>query len=284
MKIAVLSGKGGAGKTFISVNLAYSAEEAIYIDCDTEEPDGRLFFKPENNEEFPVSVPIPFFSSAKCTGCRKCVEFCRFNALAYLSKKPMLFTEICHSCGGCVIVCPENAVSEIEHPVGIVSVGISGKIKVVTGMMNIGEASAVPVIKAALKKGFQSGGDMIIDCPPGSGCSVMESIKDADFCLIAAEATAFGFHNFKMIYELTVKLNKRCGVVINKAEAPYAPLKEFCDRFDIPVMLSIPYSEEIAGITAEGKILSDRSGEAKKMFCDLFSSIKKAAAEETVRI
>ena len=34
MRIAVLSGKGGTGKTFVSVNLACAAEKAVYVDCD----------------------------------------------------------------------------------------------------------------------------------------------------------------------------------------------------------------------------------------------------------
>ena len=36
MKIAVLSGKGGTGKTLVSVNLAAVADKAVYIDCDVE--------------------------------------------------------------------------------------------------------------------------------------------------------------------------------------------------------------------------------------------------------
>ncbi|MDD3094279.1 MAG: P-loop NTPase, partial [Clostridia bacterium] len=38
MKIAVLSGKGGTGKTFVTVNLAYANNNSVYIDCDVEEP------------------------------------------------------------------------------------------------------------------------------------------------------------------------------------------------------------------------------------------------------
>ena len=38
MKIACLSGKGGAGKTLAAVNLATAAGNAVYIDCDVEEP------------------------------------------------------------------------------------------------------------------------------------------------------------------------------------------------------------------------------------------------------
>ena len=59
MKIAVLSGKGGTGKTLVSVNLASVIENSTYIDCDVEEPNGRLFFKPEDIKTRSVKVMLP---------------------------------------------------------------------------------------------------------------------------------------------------------------------------------------------------------------------------------
>ena len=91
MKIAVLSGKGGTGKTLVSVNLAAASEKAIYIDCDVEEPNGHLFFKPDDKKEKEVSVLIPEVNNDLCNGCRKCVDFCRFNALAYIKNKIFVF-------------------------------------------------------------------------------------------------------------------------------------------------------------------------------------------------
>lgn len=105
MKIAVLSGKGGTGKTFVSVNLAAASSNAVYIDCDVEEPNGHLFFKPQNLTTQSVSVMIPAVEQNKCNSCRKCVEFCKFNALAFISGKVMVFDDVCHSCGGCSLLC-----------------------------------------------------------------------------------------------------------------------------------------------------------------------------------
>ncbi|MBV1756831.1 MAG: 4Fe-4S binding protein, partial [Dethiosulfatibacter sp.] len=85
MKIAVLSGKGGTGKTLLAVNLAAIAPESVYIDCDVEEPNGHLFFKPDIHSTETVYVKIPEVQASLCTGCRKCVEFCKFNALAYIN-------------------------------------------------------------------------------------------------------------------------------------------------------------------------------------------------------
>lgn len=64
MNIAVLSGKGGTGKTTVSTNLAL-ALKANYIDCDVEEPNGFIFLKPEINASKKVMVEYPFIDDKK---------------------------------------------------------------------------------------------------------------------------------------------------------------------------------------------------------------------------
>lgn len=147
MKIAVLSGKGGTGKTFVSVNLAEVLEEGVYVDCDVEEPNGHLFFKPVWLEIDYITRKLPTIDQDICNGCRVCTDFCKFNALAYIADKVIVFEEICHSCSGCTLFCPQNAITEKDKD------------------------------------------HVVIDCPPGSACSVMENIKDADYCLLVAEPT-----------------------------------------------------------------------------------------------
>lgn len=275
MKIAVLSGKGGTGKTFVAVNLATVAEKAVYIDCDVEEPNGRLFFKPTNTTEKTVATLIPSFDADKCTGCRKCVDFCRFNTLVFIKDKPTVFAEVCHSCGGCSIVCPTNAVTETEKSVGVVELGNSGNVRVVTGCMNPGEASGIPIINAALSHATTDDSLAVIDCPPGSACSVMESVEHADYCILVAEPTAFGLHNFEMVYELVTLLKKPCGVIINKADGDYDAVDAFCARHNLHILNRIPYSEKLANIGADGNIAVLADDEYSKLFCDLHANIKK---------
>jgi len=202
MKIAVLSGKGGTGKTFVSVNLVAASSNAVYVDCDVEEPNGYIFFKPQELITQNVSVKIPVVDPNKCDGCRKCVEFCKFNALAYIGGKIIIFDDVCHSCGGCVLLCPQKAVSEKEKVIGKIETGISENVKAITGILNTGEASGVPIIKKLIDDISSNCNLNIIDCPPGSACVVMESIKDADYCILVAESTIFGTHNLNMVYEL----------------------------------------------------------------------------------
>ncbi len=272
MKIAVLSGKGGAGKTFVSTNLAYSLGQATYVDCDVEEPNGHLFLKPENLEQIPVTQPIPTFDPQKCTGCRECVKQCRFNALIYIKKKPMLFQEVCHSCGLCTLVCPEKAISEEPRQLGCLELGTNGSVKVITGFLNPGEASGIPIIKKAQAAAGEDE-TVIFDCPPGSACSVQESIANADFCILVAEPTAFGFHNFQMVHELTTLHKKPCGVVIDKLDNPYAPLEEFCQEQNLPVLMRIPYRKDLAELISQGELAAAHDRELKAQFQEMYRKI-----------
>ena len=278
MKIAVLSGKGGTGKTFVSVNLAENAPSAFYLDCDVEEPNGHLFFKPEQITIKPVYKKLPVFLANKCNGCRKCVEFCKFHALAFVGEKPKVFKDVCHSCGGCMYICPSGAVTEEEHEIGHVECGLHKNVKVVTGMLNIGESSGVGVIKEVLRQAEDSDAEhVIIDCPPGSACTVMESIDQSDYCILVAEPTIFGLHNFKMVYELVQLLKKRCGVVINKAPEEETVLDHYCKEHQIKVLCRIPYSKETAKQGANALIVSEADENMKKLFQDLLKKVEKEA-------
>ena len=270
MKIACLSGKGGAGKTFVAVNLAAAAEKCTYIDCDVEEPNGRLFFKPEDIQTEVVSTLLPKFDGLKCNGCKECVTFCKFNALAYIKEKPMIFSEICHSCGGCKIVCKEGAISEIEKPVGVIEIGYHDNVKVITGVLNTGEASGVSVIKKALEHISEI---TILDSPPGSACSVMETIMDVDYCVLVTEPTAFGLHDLKMVYELVTLLGKPCGIVINKETETYIPLENFCKEKNISILQRIPYNSMFAKYISEGEIIVENIPSEKSHFLNILKEI-----------
>ena len=276
MKIAVLSGKGGAGKTLVAVNLAAVAgASALYADGDVEEPNGRLFLKPSGVERTPVYTLRPRFDRERCTGCRKCVEFCRFNALVYLKDRPMLFDDVCHACGGCLMVCPSGAVSEEKREVGGVESGWHGELRVLTGVLNTGVSSGIPVIEALQRVCSRTAGTVIVDGPPGSACGVMACVRAADLSLIVAEPTAFGFHNFKMVWKLVGILGKRCAVVVNKQDAVYEPFERFCREHGVPIFARIPYSASWAGKIARGEVISESDSSAHALFSALLERIRE---------
>ena len=282
VKIAILSGKGGTGKTLVSVNLASIAEKSVYIDCDVEEPNGHLFFKPEKVREEIISVKIPVINESLCNGCRKCVDFCKFNALAFIKNKPYVFEEVCHSCGGCMLLCPENAIGEQEKPIGKVQKGVSGNVSVHTGIMNTGEASGIPIIKSLLNESILDEElPIFVDCPPGSACVVMESIKDADYCILVAEPTVFGVHNLNMVYDLVRLFNKPHGVVLNKCLDGENPAETFCTENSIPILGRIPFDNELGSLNSDAKIAARESNRFRALFASLLETVMKEVRHET---
>lgn len=276
MRIAVLSGKGGTGKTFVSVNLVCAAGKAVYIDCDVEEPNGHLFLKPYITDKLPVSVMVPEVNAVKCKGCRKCVNFCKYNALALIKDKLIIFDEICHSCGGCILFCPEKALSEKERAIGMIEEGKSGDVKVFTGCLNTGEVSGVQIIKGLMEK-LPEQGTVIIDCPPGSACTVMESISKADFCILVAEPTLFGVHNLSMVYELVKLFNKPFGVVLNKCMPEGNPAEQFCADNKISILGRIQYDEELGRLNSRGLVAVHENTQYMELFQKILKAIEKEA-------
>lgn len=266
--IAVLSGKGGTGKTFVSVNLANVLQNCAYVDCDVEEPNGRLFLKPSVLTSCEVAVNVPVFDNSKCSRCRACVDFCRFNALCITGNGVTLFDKVCHSCGGCALVCRYGAISERQKVIGKIETGKSKSIDVFIGTLNEAETSGIPVIEELLKIS-ETKPVRIIDCPPGSACAVQKTVSAADYLLIVAEPTIYGAQNLDMIYRLALAANKKCGIVLNKCTDSENPSEEYARKNDIPVFGHIPYSQTIASVSAKAELITDTNDELKKLFYSL---------------
>lgn len=279
--IAVLSGKGGAGKTLAAVNMAAVAGKAVYLDCDVEEPNGHLFFKPEKLARKNVSVKIPVVDANKCDGCRVCLNFCKFNAMALINGQVKIFDDVCHPCGGCLLLCPQKAIFEEVKIIGELVEGLSGEVSVVSGIMTPGVESGTPIIKELLTKiDSKQGETVIIDCPPGSSCLVMESIKEADYCLLVAEPTIYGSHNLAMVYELVKLFNKPHGVLLNKCLDFENPSETFCRENEIGILGRLPFDQELGAMNSRGMILARSQKKYWNFFHELLEQIKQEAHGE----
>ncbi len=289
MKIAVLSGKGGTGKTFVSVNLASAISKSLYVDCDVEAPNGGLFFSemtPQLKEQT-VNVKVPQINANKCNQCRTCIDFCHFHALAMIGNQVKVFDDLCHSCGGCALFCEAGAIEEIEVPIGKFYQSTDSDInpQLLLGEMNLGEASGVPIIAELYRQieaiENQSHHTVVVDCPPGSACMTMESIKEADYCVIVAEPTRFGAHNLKMVYELATRFHKPVGVVINKAlEGDHLdPSTIFCQENGIRILMKIPFDERLGRFLSQGEIIAQFDPTYQEIFESLYGKIEEAYDE-----
>lgn len=280
MRIALLSGKGGTGKTFMSVNLASIAGKCTYVDCDVEEPNGDIFIKARYTSRDNVYVKIPLINQEKCINCSKCVASCNFNALANTGNEILLFDKICHSCGLCKLVCPVGAITETNKKIGIVEEGNFHSIRFKRGVLDISNISGVPIIKNLLSDNRLNECLTFIDCPPGSGCSVKECVKYSDYCIIVTEPTLFGVHNLDMIYKLVTTLNKPVGVVINKWADGNNMAHDYCLNRGINILGVIPYDNNIASLNSKGVVISTYGDVYRSRFTTILSSLIREAKYE----
>ena len=270
MKVAVLSGKGGTGKTTVSTSLAKVTPDSQYADCDVEEPNGNIFMKQTRFESKPVLVLVPDVDDVLCTGCGACGDICQFNAIAVVKGRVLIFPELCHHCGACRLVCQPGAISELERSIG--TVDVSADRSVVQGCLNIGEPSGLPII-GAIQTYLEPNRVYFLDCPPGAGCSVVKTLEGCQFAVLVTEPTPFGLHDLKIAVQLVKQMNIPAGVVINKAGGDQKELAEFCDEQRLPVLMEIPFSRELASAYAEGILPVDHDDSWHQAFKTLSDQI-----------
>ncbi len=279
MVVAVASGKGGTGKTTVAVNLALALGKCQFLDCDVEEPNAHIFLKPEIVSSEPVTKSVPVVDESKCTHCHECARACAYHALAVLPERVLVFPELCHSCGLCTWLCPEQAITEKLLPVGVVETGGVDGIVFVQGRLNIGEPMAVPVIKA-VKQRISARMDAIIDVPPGTSCPMVESVLGSDFCLLVTEPTPFGLHDLKLAVETMRKLNIKLAVALNRADIGDNETENYCEKENIPVLLRIPFDRAIAEAYAQGEPLVQILPEYRLKFQILWEGIRQLTQEK----
>ena len=279
MKIAIASGKGGTGKTFVSTNLFWSLQEigknVILIDCDAEEPNVGEFISGQIIGSKTVSQHIPIIDSNQCKFCGNCFDYCNYNAIIYIPEIDFIkvIDELCHDCGACLFACQDNAITETEKKLGLISnFRVNEHSCFIEARTDIGIASSVPVIKEAIKAA-ENEPLVILDSPPGTSCPFIATVSKADYIILVTEPTPFGLNDLKLSVEAIQQMEKPFGLIINRAGLGEDTVYDWLKQNNIPLLMEIPFDTKIARIYSEGKLLVKEDPIYQEKFNALYKAI-----------
>lgn len=280
-KIAISSGKGGTGKTFVATNivsiLAKKGRKVRYLDCDVEEPNGHLFLKPQIDKEEDVMLLSPAgVDEEKCINCGECAEVCHYNAIAVIKEKVLFFNELCHVCGACKIVCPVDAVIEKERKIGILRHGKSGIIDFHYALLETAEGGMSPRLVKKVRS-YTGEGINILDSSPGTACPVVETVKDVDLCVLVTDPTPFGVNDLKLAVAMSREVGQEPVVIVNRAEYRNDSLKEYLSSEKLEIVGEIPDDRKIAEIYSRGDIVVEKLSQYRKLFENIASKLMRTA-------
>lgn len=276
MIIAVASGKGGTGKTTVSIAIAQSVKASVVLaDCDVETPNTAIFLQTAPPVTQPIKTPTPQLNPEKCTACGACADFCQFNAIAVAGTSAMVFDELCHRCGGCALICPSGAIQDVLSPIGEKSTSRTHDgHRFVEGRLRVGNSLAPGVIRS-VKRDLPPEKICILDAPPGTACPMVTTVSDADYVILVTEPTPFGLNDLKLAVDTVRELQRPFGVIVNKADPQETCIRSYCKQQNIPLLMEIPESMDIARAYSEGKPLLQAQPSLAGEFQSLLSTITR---------
>lgn len=283
MEIAVISGKGGTGKSVVSSAFASMFPNTMLVDCDVDAANLHLLFNPEiEHEEVFIGAESAVIDYDKCTNCGLCAEYCRFDAISFVDEIITINEVFCDGCRLCTRICPEVAIKMVENDKSRLYSGNYRYGKMVYGILGPGEENSGRLVNLvrdkakniAEKEGINT---IIIDGPPGIGCPVVSTVTRVDHVVIVAEPTMSGIHDLERTLELTKGFNLKTWVIINKFDINTNmanKIVDYCKTLNIELLAKIPFDADIVKAMVNCKTIPEYLKDSD-IHIDLLNALNK---------
>ncbi len=286
-QIAIISGKGGTGKTSISAAIISVLKDVILADCDVDAPDLHIIFEPKivREEKFLGSL-VAEINQDKCNQCNKCYEVCRFDAIDIVDGKYYVNEYNCDGCGFCFRVCDVDAIKMSQNDAGDWFIGETRYGKFVYALLEPGEENSGKLVtmvrhQARLLAQQENKDYVIIDGPPGIGCPVISTLSGVDMAIVVTEPTQSGLHDMKRIIQTAKHFKVPSKVLINKFnlnEKVSEEIEEYCKSNGYEVLGKVPFDKSFVLAMMDAKTIIEYNPELEvsKIIIDIVDKVKKS--------
>ncbi len=261
-QIAIVSGKGGTGKTTLSASFSYLTRERVMADCDVDAPNLHIILKPEvKNAHKYIGSKKAILDQSKCVKCGICQQVCRFDAISFDDDKYFIKEYACEGCNACVMKCPTKALKLIDSLSGEYYLSETQKGPMAHALLQPGEETTGGLIAEVRKEAVRVAREkdipiVVIDGAPGIGCPATSSVTSANYVVIVAEPTMSGLHDLKRIVQTVEHFRIPMGIVINKYninEFQTNKIEKYCEDRSLEILGKIPYDATVKTATEQAK-------------------------------
>ncbi len=272
MEIAIISGKGGTGKSIVSAAFATISKHVVLSDCDVDAANLYLIFSPDNDfEQVYIAGQKAEIDYSKCNNCGYCLQFCRFDAISNKENNIVINEILCDGCHLCSRVCPENAITMLDNDKSRMYAGNFRNGRMIHGKLAPGEENSGKLVSMIRDKAINEMKEgnfklNIIDGPPGIGCATISSITGVDKVVIVTEPTLSGLHDLKRTIEMVSKFELKTWVVINKFDLNTdisVKIEDYCAKNNISLAGKIPFDKQVIDAIMKCKSIVEHSPESE---------------------
>ena len=260
IRLAVISGKGGTGKTMIAAALAQLLPGSLVLaDCDVDAANLALLLDPEliRTEPF-MGMKSAVIDPYICNGCGECEVHCRFDAVHPEGDVYRVNPLRCEGCAVCVHVCPVKAVIMEPRQTGKVMYSQTERGHLVHARLVPWAGNSGLLVHAVKKMAMEKDRDcdlFLIDGPPGTGCPLISTISGVDIALIVTEPSVSGLHDLKRVVVVCRQFRPWILVAINRFDLEPSlteTIQLWCSEENIPVIGKIPFDPVVIESVRKG--------------------------------